>query len=127
MRRIPGRRAAVLGASFDGAGFAVLAGTTVYVPVPFAGTITGWTMLADVSGSAVLDVWNDTYANYPPTVADTIAAAAKPTISSAVKGASTTLTGWATTVRAGDILAFHIDSAATITRLAVSLQFQVST
>ena len=32
------------------------------------------------SGSIVIDVWKDTYANFPPIVADTITASAKPTL-----------------------------------------------
>lgn len=32
--------------------------------VPYACTITGWTLLADQSGSIVVDIWKDTYANF---------------------------------------------------------------
>jgi hypothetical protein len=62
---------------WDGGGSAVAAGTYQDVVVPHACTITGWTLTADVSGSAVVDIWKDTYANYPPAVADTITASAK--------------------------------------------------
>jgi hypothetical protein len=78
--------------------------------------------LADQSGSIVVDIWKDTYANYPPTVADTITASAKPTISSATKGQSSTLTGWTTTIAAGDILAFNVDSITTCQRVTLSLK-----
>ena len=111
-----------IGASFDGQGSAVAAGSLVYVRVPVAGTITSATLLADQSGSAVVDVWVDTYANYPPTVADTITAAAKPTLSAAIKGEDTTLTGWTTSVAAGSVVAFKVDSCSTITQLNVQLK-----
>lgn len=112
----------ILGASFDGQGSAVAAGSLVYVRVPVAGTITSATLLADQSGSAVVDVWVDTYANYPPTVADTITAAAKPTLSAAIKSEDTTLTGWTTSVAAGSVVAFKVDSCSTITQLNVQLK-----
>jgi hypothetical protein len=110
-----------LGITIDGGGAVITTGVKGYLQVPFACTITGWTLLADVSGSAVVDVWKDTYANAPPVVGDTITAAAKPSISGAVKGQSATLTGWTTTVNAGDVLAFNVDSVATVTRITVQL------
>ena len=51
------------------------------IQIPFACTITGVTTLADQTGSAVVDIWKDSYANYPPTIADVITASAPPTIS----------------------------------------------
>lgn len=110
-----------LGITIDGGGAVITTGVKGYLQVPFACTITGWTLLADVSGSAVVDVWKDTYANAPPVVGDTITAAAKPTLSAAVKGQSTTLTGWTTSVNANDVLAFNVDSVATVTRITVQL------
>lgn len=109
-------------AIFDGGGSAISAGSKCYVRFPWAGTITKVTTLADVSGSAVVDVWKDTYANYPPTVADTIAAAAKPTLSTATKSEDSTLTGWTTAIAAGDVLGFNVDSCTTITRLVVEIE-----
>ncbi len=97
------------------------AGTHGYLPIPFAATITDWTLFADVSGSLVLDIWKDTYANAPPTAADTITASAKPSLSAAQKATSNILTGWSTTVADGDVLAFNVDSATTIKQLTVSL------
>jgi hypothetical protein len=93
----------------------------VYVPIPYDGTITGVQLLADQSGSVVVDIWKDTYANFPPTVADTITASAKPTLSGAQKSVDTTLTGWTVAITNGDILEFNIDSVATITKLILIL------
>lgn len=97
------------------------AGDVFDVRVPFACDITGVTMLADVSGSAVVDIWKDTYANAPPTVADTIVASAKPTLSSATKSQDTTLTGWTKSLAEGDILRFKVDSASTLGQFTISL------
>lgn len=105
----------------DGGGSALTTGIKADVYVPYAATITAVTMLADQSGSVVVDIWKDTYGNYPPTVADTITASAKPTITTAVKSQDNTLTGWTTVITAGDTLRFNIDSATTITKLNLTL------
>lgn len=106
----------------DGGGSAITTGVKAYLEVPFACTINRVTMLADQSGSIVVDIWKDTYANYPPTVADTICASAKPTITTATKSQDSTLTGWTTSVVAGDILGFNVDSITTCTRVTISLR-----
>jgi hypothetical protein len=90
--------------------------------IPFDATINEWSLLADQTGNVVVDIWKDTYANYPPTVGDSITASAKPTISSNNKAQSSTLTGWTTTISAGDILRFNIDSVDTIERLSINLK-----
>ncbi|HXF55624.1 MAG TPA: hypothetical protein VNK52_16040 [Hyphomicrobiaceae bacterium] len=105
----------------DRAGNVLTTGVIGDVQVPFACTILGWTLLADQAGSIVIDIWKDTFANAPPTVADTITGSAKPTLTAAVKATSTTLTGWTTTIAANDVLRFNVDSVSTITRIALML------
>ena len=107
------------GITIDGGGSVITTGVKGYVPVPYGMTITGLTILADQSGSIVVDVWKDTYANYPPTVADTIAGTEKPTLSSAIKNQDLTLTTWTTTVTSGDIIGFNVDSVTTVTRVTL--------
>ena len=70
----------------------------------------------------MIDVWKDTYANFPPTVADTIAGSEKPTLSSAIKNEDLTLTTWTTSVTTGDIIGFNVDSASTVTRVTLSIK-----
>jgi hypothetical protein len=100
----------------DGGGAVITTGIKVDIEVFFKCDITRVTLLADVSGSIVFDVWNEQYADFPPTVADTITAAAKPTIAGATKSQDTTLTGWSTALADGDIIRLNVDSCATITR-----------
>lgn len=90
---------------------------------PYACTITQVDLLADQSGSIVVDLWKDTYANYPATVADAITASAKPTISSTTKATDSTLAGWTTSVTAGDIIRVNVDSVTTCTRVALVIKF----
>jgi hypothetical protein len=89
---------------------------------PFAGTIIEWTILPDASGSIQFDLWKDSYTNFPPTIADTITASAKPLISAAAKGQSSTLTGWTTAVSANDIIRVNVDSATTVKRVTLALK-----
>jgi len=106
----------------DGGGAAITTGVKGFLEIPFACTINRATLLADQTGSIVVDIWKDTYANYPPTVADTITAAAKPTITTTTKSQDSTLTGWTTSIAAGSILGFNVDSITTCQRVTVSLK-----
>lgn len=91
-------------------------------PIDFNCTINAVTLLADQSGSIVIDIWKDTYANFPPVVGDSITASAKPTISTATKSQDSTLTGWTISISAGDILRFNVDSITSIQRITLALK-----
>jgi len=106
----------------DGGGSVLTTGIKGDLEIPFACTINQVTTLLDQSGSIVVDIWKDTYANYPPTVADTITASAKPTVSTEVKAQDSTLTGWTTAIAAGDSLRYNVDSITTATRCLISLK-----
>ena len=43
----------------DGGGALITTGVKGSVEVPFSCTIAAWTLLADVSGSIVVDIWKD--------------------------------------------------------------------
>jgi len=107
---------------FNGGGSVIGTGIHADLYIPFAATITAAHLLADNSGSMVVDIWKDTYANYPPTASpDSITASAKPTLSGAIKSEDTTLTGWTTSISAGDTLRFNVDSCTVITRAVLVL------
>lgn len=107
----------------DGGGSAITIGVKGDIRFPFACTITKVSVLANESGSIVLDLWKDTYANFPPTVADTITASAKPTLASATKAEDSTLTGWTTAIAAGSTLRVNVDSITTCTRVALVIEY----
>jgi hypothetical protein len=109
------------GIVIDGGGNPITTGIAGDVIIPFAMTITSWTLVADQVGSIVIDVWKDIYANFPPTVGDSIAGSEKPTLSSVIKNQDLTLTTWTTAVAAGDIIRFNVDSASTVTRITLSI------
>ncbi len=106
------------GVSIDGGGIAITTGVKGYVYVPYAGTISSWTVLGDVSGSIVIDVWKIAFAsNTLPTVANTITAADLPTISSSKTGQNTNPSTWTgLAVSAGDVIGFNVNSCTTITK-----------
>jgi hypothetical protein len=108
----------------DGGGEVITTGVKLDLEIPFACTITGVTLLADQTGSIVIDLWSDAYGNYPPTDADSITASAPPTLSAAAKSQDTTLTGWTTSLSAGTILRVNVDSATTLTRVTLSLTLE---
>jgi hypothetical protein len=86
----------------------VSVGSISYVRVPYSGTITAWHIIASTSCTTAIDIWkaNDAL----PTVLDTITASAKPGLTSASTATSSTLTGWTTSVSAGDVFGFSLDS-----------------
>ena len=109
--------------------FIVNGGTSVITPgvkgfleVPFDCNIDQATVLANQSGDLVVDVWKDTFANFPPTNADTITGGSEPTISSAQSSQDSTLSGWTTGILAGDIVGFNVDSILNVHRATISLR-----
>jgi hypothetical protein len=109
------------GIVIDGGGSPITAGVKGFLQLPFSGIITRWTLMADQVGSIVLDLWKDTFASAPPTVADTITGSEKPTLASDQFAEDTDLATWDVQVEAGDVVAFNVDSAATVQRVALSV------
>jgi hypothetical protein len=107
----------------DGGGSAITTGVKFDLEVPYNATVTAWDAFGDTTGSIVVDIWQDTYANFPPTVADTITTSEKPTISASNKGQDTSLNsgnGWSVTQ--GRVLRFNVDSITTLTRVTIALK-----
>lgn len=109
------------GITMDGGGSAITTGVKGFVTIPFACRITGWYIVADVSGSIVIDVWKA--AGAVPTVANSIAGSEKPTLSSGTVANDVSLTTWTTLdVAAGDVIGFNVDSASTVTKCTLSIK-----
>jgi len=109
----------------DGGGTAITTGIKGDIgPFNFACEIKVVSLLADQEGSIVIDLWKDSYNNYPPTDEDSITAAAPPTISSSNKSQDSTLTDWTKTLASGEILRVNVDSCATIERVTLAISVQ---
>lgn len=115
-------KAESFGITIDGGGSTITTGVKGYITIPYSMTITGWDIVADQVGSIVIDVWKDTFANFPPVLADTIAGSEKPTLSTQNHAQDLTLTTWTTTVTTGDIVGFNVDSATTVTRVTLVIR-----
>jgi hypothetical protein len=110
----------------DGGGSVITTGAKGFVRVSIPGTIVAATIMGLPSGSIVVDIWKDTFANFPPVDADSITSATPPTLSSDEEAEDTTLSGWTTGISAGDILRFNVDSASTVTICTVHLKVKKS-
>lgn len=105
----------------DGGGTTITTGLKYGLKIPFACTITAWTIGLDQSGSIVIALWKDTQANYPPVVGDEISAASRPTVSAATT-ATGTPSGWTTVnVAAGDWIFFNVNSVTSATWANITL------
>lgn len=117
-----GQQISTINFLIDGRDFLIDTGLKGYVHIPFACTIVEATLLADIPGNAVVDIWKDNYGNYPPTVADTITSAAPPTLTGAYKNTDTALVGWTTAIGAGDVLAINVNSCSVARKLTLALK-----
>lgn len=108
----------------DGGGSAITTGDQKnYFRIPAGTTFTDWDIYADQSGSIVVDICCDTYANFPPTcAADTIAASEKPTLSTAQKNQDTSIT-W-TVQPSGNVCTSSVDSATTVTKIQINIGYR---
>lgn len=106
---------------FENGGYVLEANQAIWVQLPNANTtITGLQMVANTTGSVVVNVKYATYSSYPTTY-DQCGSSAKPTLSNAQKY-STDCSSWSRkTFSAGDWVVFIIESCSTITRLNISL------
>ena len=63
------------------------------------------------SGSIVIDIWKNSFVNYPPSVAETVAGSEKPTLSSAETAEDLSLTTWTdVSWDAEEWVRFNVDS-----------------
>lgn len=104
------------GITIDGAGSVITTGIKGYTVLPYNATITGWDIVGDASGSCVIDVWKSS-AGTIPTVANTITGTEKPTLAAQQINSDNNLTSWTTGVSLGDVIAFNVNSATSLTRV----------
>ena len=114
-------QAAAIPFLIDGQSYAIVVGVKGDVSIPYAGTITSWTLLTDLApsgGSFTVDVWKSTYAGYPPTTGG---------LTCSVTTGTTKNTGSVSVaIAAGDILRFNVSANAgsVVTRASVNLVLQ---
>jgi hypothetical protein len=112
---------AIISTILDNNGSAIVAPLTRYFYIPFNATISGWAMMADISGSATVDVWKTPSISFPPTVANSIVGGAPMAISAAQSAFSGAPLWPSLAINAGDCLAFNLSTSSTIKFLTVQL------
>lgn len=107
--------------SFDGQGSVVLVGSKIYFRMAVAGTITGWSIVAEgTSPTCTIDVWKVATGTVLPTVLNTIMGT-KPALSTGNAIKSTTLTSWTVAFAADDIFCINIDACSAATKINFTL------
>jgi len=107
-------------------GSVLITGVQPYLTVPYASTITGASMVCAPGGSSVtVDIWRCSYAQFDsgsthPVSADSICGGNPLVITNDAKTTST-LSGWNTSLNAGDVLAFNISSVSSATQATITL------
>lgn len=122
-----------VGACFTNGTTALVTPTNdVQIRVPTTGTLRKLTILAQsgITGACVLDVWKDTYGNFPPVVGDSMVGGSgtvpQITVGNA-KYEDSTFTNWTTTaVTAGDTITFHLTSASVFSNVVILLDIEPS-
>lgn len=96
----------------DGAGTAITTGSKGTKYIPWDCTITGWDIRSDISGSCVFNVKR---------AGVSLAGTEKPTLSASSSNSDLALSTWTTSLLAGDVVEFVVDSASTLTRATVTI------
>lgn len=116
-----------IGATFINGGFALSGTTTICQAIPLTGVITAVRVTADISGSATIGITTVASGSYTGIAGyggyTSIVASDPPSLSSQVLRDDTTLTGWTTTLTAGQRICFQVSSPSTITTLAITLAY----
>lgn len=108
-----------IGITIDGAGSAITTGDKGSISIPYNATLNNVTMIADVSGVCIIDIFKSNFSTYP--TSSSICSTSLPTISGAIKSVDASLAGWDTNIQSGDILDFQVLSASNITKLNLTI------
>jgi len=90
-----------------------------HVGIGYNGTITGWYLTCYPSATVSVDVWK--VSGGVPTFSNRITGSAKPSVTAARFNSSTTLTGWTTSVSAGDYFMMSVDTNNSATYINLQL------
>ena len=96
----------------DGGGSVLTTGSKGYKYIPWNCTVTGWNILGDISGSIVIDVKRSGVS---------LSGTEKPTLASSTSNQDLALSTWTTSLLAGDVIEFIVDSASTLKRATLTI------
>lgn len=107
----------------DGGGATITTGIKGDFVIEVSSTITAWHLYANQTGSIQIDLWNESYLNFPPTDADSITGSepVAMTTNDHFAGTGTGIDSWDLSVSAGDIIRVNVDSVTSIQRVTLVL------
>jgi hypothetical protein len=111
------------GVTIDGITSVIQVGQVGYVVMPYAGTITGWSITANIAGNIQFDIWKA--ASAIPVLANSIIGGGGnyPQLSSPNQFiTSTTMTSWTLGFAAGDVFGFYVNPTPTVKNATLTLR-----
>ena len=106
-------------------GSTVATDTAAWVEVPFAIGISETKLIAQVSGDLIVDIYANGVSSTPSASGTKITASAPPTLSNAQRSSDSVLTGWTTSIAAGQWLTFDVTGSSTIQKATVILSGRI--
>ncbi|MBP9758728.1 hypothetical protein KBD45_03460 [Candidatus Dojkabacteria bacterium] len=107
------------GITIDGAGSEITPGQKGFVVAPYNMGITGWDLIANTSGNCAIDIWKSTTI---PTISDSITGLSYPYLTNNQFNQNSALISWTTGITNGDIIAFNVISATSVSRITLTLK-----
>jgi hypothetical protein len=109
-----------IGWNFNGSGLTIPVNTTGFLTVPYACTVSRWTLHAQ-GGSATVDIWRTSDGSADPTVLNSITGSGAPRITSGTNASGTTALWSSDNFAANDNIAFSITAVSGATNITVIL------
>lgn len=110
------------GAAFS-SGTGCSSGSLIGFEWPFSGSLQTATVITDAASNVEIQLWKDTYANWPPTSAMNICGNSPLRTASATKLQVTTLTTWTACFAAGDWIVPRIIGCSGPTKAFLALRY----
>lgn len=107
----------------DSGSVTMLSGNKGSVTLDVSGILESLTILSDQQGDLILDIKKSDYVSFPTFTS--IVGGVYPQLSNERKVRDDNLTGWSTTIVAGDILTFDVVSVNNINRFLISLKLKL--
>lgn len=99
-------------------------GNKGYLSIDVTGVIESWILISDADGTLEVDLRKSTFDDYPNVVS--ICGGNTPQFAATNKNSDDTLTGWTTTLNAGDIIQFEvINTTVSISNFAIALKVKL--
>ena len=95
-----------------------------YIDIGYAANINRIILMADTTGDIGIDIWKTDYSSFPPTAGNSLWGAGNLTIANGINVTATN--GFTASVLKSDVLAFNIDTIATITNCTVVLEMNTT-